>query len=126
MAKLSDIQIKNFIKNGEHFEGKADGDGLYLSYRKNFALPRWNFRYRFAGKQRIVSIGTYGQLSLSEARRITKELRAKVSLGYDVASEKQDRKEKAINRLNTATFGALADDYFIDILPPLKQGDSYC
>lgn len=46
MAKLTDIQIKAWIKKGERFEGKSDGDGLYLSYRENFAEPVWRLRYK--------------------------------------------------------------------------------
>ncbi|MDD1610522.1 MAG: tyrosine-type recombinase/integrase [Methylococcaceae bacterium] len=116
MANLNDIQIKNWIKNNERFESKADGDGLCLSYRHNFLTPRWNFRYRFAGKQRITNIGTYGQLTLADARKKAKELRARVSLGYDVASEKQERKTSAIDKINASknaqTFGQLADIYY--------------
>ncbi|MFI3190776.1 integrase [Crenothrix sp. D3] len=112
MANLSDSQIKNWIKNNDRFEGKADGNGLYLSYRKDFIAPRWNFRYRFAGKQRIMTIGLYGQLSLAEARKKAKELRASVTLGYDVASEKQERKTKALAKMNAMTFGQLTEVYF--------------
>jgi len=112
MANLTDSQIKNWIKNNDRFEGKADGNGLYLSYRKDFITPRWNFRYRFAGKQRIMTIGLYGQLSLAEARKKVKELRASVTLGYDVASEKQERKAKAVEKMNAITFGQLTDVYF--------------
>ncbi|MDP3840722.1 MAG: Arm DNA-binding domain-containing protein, partial [Methylococcales bacterium] len=112
MANLTDSQIKNWIKNNDRFEGKADGNGLYLSYRKDFITPRWNFRYRFAGKQRIMTIGLYGQLSLAEARKKVKELRASVTLGYDVASEKQERKAKAVAKMNAITFGQLTDIYF--------------
>jgi hypothetical protein len=32
MGKLTDMQIKAWIKAGERFEGRSDGDGLYLSY----------------------------------------------------------------------------------------------
>ncbi|MDD5267402.1 MAG: hypothetical protein PHO08_09785 [Methylococcales bacterium] len=39
MAKLTDIQIKAWIKNCEYFDERIDGDGLYLSYRENFAIP---------------------------------------------------------------------------------------
>ncbi len=53
-----DLQIKRWIDNNERFETKADGDGLCLSYRESFLTPRWNFRYRFAGKQRIMNINT--------------------------------------------------------------------
>lgn len=37
MSGLSDIQIKAWIKNDERFEQR--GDGLFLSYRKDFAVP---------------------------------------------------------------------------------------
>jgi len=116
MAKLSDVQIKSWISKGERFEGKGDGDGLVLSYRKDFAVPLWRFRYRFAGKQRVMNIGTYGQVSLAEARRIAKELKARVALGHDVAAEKQGRKADAVAKIeaknNAFTVGQLADDYF--------------
>jgi hypothetical protein len=45
IAKLTDIQIKGWIKKGEHFEGRADGSGLYLCYRKEMAYPMWRYRY---------------------------------------------------------------------------------
>lgn len=116
MAKLSDVQIKSWISKGERFEGKGDGDGLVLSYRKDFAVPLWRFRYRFAGKQRVMNIGTYGQVSLVDARKMTKELKARVALGHDVAAEKQGRKADAVAKIeaknNAYTVGQLADDYF--------------
>lgn len=116
MGKLSDIQIRNWIKAGERFEGKSDGDGLYLAYRKEFAVPRWIFRYRFSGKSRSMGVGTYTELSLADARKTVKELRAKVSLGHDVAGEKQDRKKAAVAKIedekNVLTVAQLADQYF--------------
>jgi len=116
MGKLTDIQIRSWIKADERFDGKSDGDGLYLTYRKDFAIPRWLFRYRFAGKSRSLGIGTYGQLSLADARRTAKELRAQVAMGHDVAGEKQERKKTAVAKIeeekNALTVGQLADDYF--------------
>ncbi|MCX7099629.1 MAG: tyrosine-type recombinase/integrase [Methylococcales bacterium] len=116
MAKLSYMQIKSWISKGERFEGKGDGDGLVLSYRKDFAVPLWRFRYRFAGKQRVMNIGTYGQVSLADARKLVKDLNARVALGHDVAAEKQDRKADAVAKIeaknNALTVGQLADEYF--------------
>lgn len=116
MGKLSDIQIRNWIKAGERFDMRGDGDGLYLSYRENFAAPIWRFRYRFSGKPRIMSLGSYATLSLADARKTAKELRAKVSLGHDVAGEKQERKQEAVEKIeaekNAITVGQLADEYF--------------
>jgi len=118
MAILSDIQIKSWIKNKIHFEGKGDGNGLYISYRKSFAIPIWRFRYRFVGKQRVMNIGKYGEVSLAQARKTAKELSSKVALGHDVAAEKQERKADALSKIeakkNALTAGKLADKYFND------------
>lgn len=116
MGTLSDLQIRNWIKAGERFEQRGDGDGLSLRYRVNDATPRWRFRYRFDGKQRIMDLGTYADLSLADARKLAKELRARVALGYDVAAEKQERKREAVAKIeaekNAKTVAELADDYF--------------
>lgn len=99
MPKLTDMQIRAWIKSGERFEGRSDGNGLYLSYRENYQTPVWRFRYKFAGKARAMMIGSYAELSLSKARETAKELSARVALGYDVAGEKQERKSEALAKM---------------------------
>lgn len=39
MPKLTDMQIRAWIKAGERFEGRADGNGLYLRYREADKTP---------------------------------------------------------------------------------------
>ncbi len=116
MAKLTDMQIKAWMKAGERFEGKADGDGLYLVYREKYAVPVWRFRYKFAGKSRVMVIGTYAELSLAKARETARELSARVALGYDVAGEKQERKAAALAKIeeekNAVTMLVLANEYY--------------
>jgi hypothetical protein len=51
-----------WVKASERFEQRSDGDGLCLSYR---ASPKWLFRYRFGGKQRVMNLGSYTVLSLA-------------------------------------------------------------
>lgn len=100
MPKLTDIQIRTWIKNGERFEGKSDGNGLYLRYREIDRLPVWRFRYKLSGKARAMVIGSYSELSLAKARDVAKELSARVALGYDVAGEKQQRKADALAKID--------------------------
>lgn len=116
MGVFTDKAIQAWIKKGEHFDLRSDGDGLCLSFRENFAVPVWRFRYRFAGKHRVMVLGSYKDLSLADARKLAKELRSRVGLGYDVASEKQDRIRKAKGEIeakqNEWTVNRLADEYF--------------
>lgn len=128
MPKLTDMQIRAWIKTGERFEGRSDGNGLYLSYRKNYQTPVWRFRYKFAGKPRVMMIGSYAELSLARARETAKELAARVALGYDVAGEKQERKAAALAKMeaekNAMRVSALAAEYFErQILPRWKHPD---
>lgn len=116
MGKLTDMQIRAWIKSTERFEGKADGDGLWLRFREADSVPVWRFRYRFAGKQRTMQLGTYAELSLAKARETAKEMSARVALGYDVAGEKQERKAAALAKIeeekNAISVLALANEYY--------------
>ncbi|MCC3704344.1 tyrosine-type recombinase/integrase [Rouxiella badensis] len=116
MGKLSDIQIKAWITVGERFEGRSDGNGLYLCNRESFAVPKWKFRYSISGKARAMWIGSYGDLSLAKARETVRQLSARVALGYDVAGEKKERKATAIATIeaekNARKVSDLATEYF--------------
>ncbi len=128
MPKLTDMQIRAWIKSGERFEGRADGNGLYLRYRAADKIPTWRYRYKLAGKSRAMLIGSYAELSLSKARETAKELSARVALGYDVAGEKQERKTEALAKMeaekNAMRVSELAAEYFErQILPRWKHPD---
>jgi len=122
--KLSDIKIKGMIKAGTPFEGISDDDctGLYLRWPKgedgkpSYKIPLWRFRYKFGGKARAINIGSYEALSLADARKTARELRAQVALGRDPAGEKQARRAEALAKIeeakNARTVGQLADEYY--------------
>lgn len=116
MGKLTDIQIKAWLKSQERFEGRSDGNGLYLCYRKEFSIPKWRFRYSYGGKARAMWIGSYGDLSLAKARERARELSARVALGYDVAGEKQERKASTLAKIekekNARRVSDLAIEYY--------------
>ena len=63
-----------------------------------------------------MNLGSYSNLPLSAARQTAKELRPKVTLGHDVAGEKQERKTVALAKIEAAqtvmTVAKLADEYF--------------
>lgn len=128
MGKLTDIQIRTWIRNGERFAGRSDGNGLYLCFPATYSAPFWRFRYKLSGKARVMLIGYYSSISLAKAREMTKELHARVALGYDVAGEKQERKAEAIKKIeeekNALHVSELAAEYFEkQILPNWKHPD---
>lgn len=73
----------------------ADGEGLHLEARPTGA-GWWRFRYRFAGKEQMLSLGTYPEVSLSQARQRKTEAREQVAAGIDPsAARKADKSTKA-------------------------------
>ena len=116
MSKLTDIQIRTWIKNKEHFAGRSDGNGLYICFPETYSAPFWRFRYKMAGKARVMLIGYYSSISLAKAREIAKELSARVALGHDVAGEKQERKAEALKKMeeekHALRVSELAAEYF--------------
>jgi len=117
MGKPTDVAIRAWIKAaGERFEGRTDGDGPLLSRRPDRPAPHWRLRCRFAGKSRVMNLGSCTDWPLPAARKPAKELRAKIALGRDVAGEKLERESTALARIEAArsvtTVGQLADEYF--------------
>jgi hypothetical protein len=63
---LKDLEIKN-LKPPEKPKKLSDGGGLYLYLAPN-GLKSFRFDYRFQGKRRTLTFGTYPEISLKEAR----------------------------------------------------------
>ncbi|MDT8759347.1 Arm DNA-binding domain-containing protein [Sphingomonas psychrotolerans] len=59
-----------------------DGEGLYLLIRPN-GSKLWGFKYRFDGKEKLLSLGRYPELSLAEARLRRAEFKVAQAKGID-------------------------------------------
>lgn len=114
MGKLTDVQIRNWIKAGEPV-AKADGDGLTFTLSAK-GTAAWVLRYRFGGKGRELTIGRYPDISLSKARELAAVQRVEIQQGRDVAREKQ---KATIERAAAKTLRELARDYMDKAFPHL-------
>ena len=61
---LTDAEVKN-TKLGSAPCDLADGGGLYVSPSRANSFRR---KYRFAAKEKLLTVGRYPEISLSEAR----------------------------------------------------------
>lgn len=113
MGKLSDVQIRQWIKAGKPVAGKSDGDGLTFTLSAK-GTASWVLRYRWGGKQRELSLGNYPDLSLSKAREVAAEKRVEVTRGANVAQVKRDEKNE---QARARTFKGLAEDYCQKVAP---------
>lgn len=105
---LTDIAIRN-AKPGEKAIKLADGAGMFL-----LVTPAggklWRLKYRIDGREKLLAIGSYPELSLSDARKRREEARAMIAQGKDPSREKQ--RDKVRSRIQAAdTFTAIANEY---------------
>jgi integrase len=95
-----------------------DSGGLYLLIRPN-GSRLWRFRYSFAGKENMLALGSFPEISLASARRKRDEARTLVAEGKDPAQKrKADKLAAAIALRNT--FEAVA----VDLLENLAASDA--
>ena len=63
---LTDIAIRTAKLKDKPYK-LSDAGGLYLLIQPN-GSKYWRLKYRFAGKEKLLSIGVYPVINLSEAR----------------------------------------------------------
>lgn len=95
---LNDTQIRKAKPDDSPLR---DGKGLMLIITENSKL--WRFRYErpFTKKRNDLSIGSYPDLSLAQAREIREEYRAVLAKNIDPQTYRQEQAQAKANELNT-------------------------
>ena len=70
----------------------SDGDGLLLLLFVKGGSHGWRFDYRFEGKRKMLSLGTYPDTSLAVARRKAEAARQLLAEGFDPSKKRQAEK----------------------------------
>ncbi|HFW5273566.1 TPA: tyrosine-type recombinase/integrase [Salmonella enterica subsp. enterica serovar Bullbay] len=70
----------------------SDGGGLYLLVNPN-GSQYWRMKYRYAGKEKLLSIGVYPDVTLAEARDKRIEAKRILATGDDPSEVKQAARE---------------------------------
>ncbi len=69
----------------------ADSQGLYLHVSPN-GTKAWRWKYRFAGKEKLLTIGKYPAFTPKAARQARDRARVDLEAGIDPSAEKKRRK----------------------------------
>ena len=90
----------------------SDGDGLHVLVPPT-GSRLWRLAYRFGGKQKVLSFGSYPAVSLKEAREKTEAARRLIRDGIDpmAASRPTPAPIPAAPAANTSTFAHIARDW---------------
>ena len=87
-----------------------DGGGLYLEISPSGG-KWWRFKYRFAGKEKRISLGVYPEVSLKEARSRRDEQRRLLASDIDPSVHRKAHKAK-IQFNSSNTFESVAREWF--------------
>ena len=91
----------------------SDGQGLYLLVQPR-GSKLWRFRYRFGGRENMLTFGAFPATSLADARTKRDEARKLVANGTDPAvKRKLDKIAAATAGQNT--FGAVVSEYLANM-----------
>lgn len=87
---LNDMQIRRAKPEAKAYT-LGDGQGLSLLIEPN-GSKSWRFRYRFAGKPKMISLGVYPTISLADARSRRDDARKLVAEGKNPSEVRKEQK----------------------------------
>jgi integrase len=100
----------------------ADGGGLYLLVNPN-GSKWWRWDYRIAGKRKTLSMGTYPETTLAEAREKHAAARKLLAQGADPSADRQGAKRQRVEAQQTAadTFEVVTREWMAREHPKLAE-----
>lgn len=107
---LTDTLIKN-TKPTDKTQKLFDGNGLYLEVTSK-GSKRWRFKYRFTGKEKLLSVGLYPEISLKVARERRDDLRRKVAEGIDPSVQRKALKDAHLEK-SANTFEVIGREWHL-------------
>lgn len=107
--KLNDTVLRN-AKPKEKPYKLTDGDGMFLLVKPNGG-KYWRLKYRVLGKEKLLALGTYPEVSLADARAKRLEARKQLNSSIDPSQKKKDDKRLAVFKAEN-TLQAVAKEWY--------------
>jgi len=105
---LTDVKIRN-AKPAARTQRLWDSGGLYLEISPAGG-KLWRFKYRFAGKEKLLALGKWGEVSLAEARDARDTAKKALAQQLDPSTKRKEEKRAVAHRAAN-TFEAIAREW---------------
>jgi len=105
---LSDAKVRNAKPRIKPYK-IADGEGLFLLITPAGG-KYWRLKYFFTGKEKLLALGIYPDVSLSDARDRRAQARKVLAAGNDPGEAKKEAKRLAVSKSGDA-FEVIAREY---------------
>jgi len=106
---LTEIQIRKVTPKVTPFK-LSDDRGMYLLVSPGGA-KWWRLKYRFAGKEKLLSLGVYPDVSLKDARERRDAARSLINSGIDPSAQRKAAKRDLLQR-HENTFSIWAEAWY--------------
>jgi integrase len=107
-VSLSDAKVRN-AKPGAKPYKVSDGEGLFLLVAAT-GSKYWRLKYFFAGREKLLALGVYPEVSLGDAREHRAQARKILAAGNDPGVVKKETK-RLIQLKDKNTFEAVAREW---------------
>lgn len=118
---LNDTAIRK-AKPGPKPRKLSDERGLFLLVTPS-GSKLWRLKYRISGKEKLLALGAYPEVSLSEARERREEARKLLARDVDPGALKKSQKQ-ATRAAAANTFEAVAREWYVKHEPGWAEGHS--
>jgi hypothetical protein len=115
---LTDVTVRQARPKEKEYK-LSDQRGLLLVVRPTGA-KWWRLRYPFQGKEKMISLGVYPDVSLSMARDRRDAARRMVADGKDPSAERQAEKQ-AMQASGNCTFEVIARHYLAQLARKVRK-----
>lgn len=105
---LNDLKIKQ-LKPKDKLYRIADHSGLCIEVRTS-GKKFWRYRYRYLNIPKMLTIGSYPEISLSYARDKTREYRSFLAQNLDPVTEQKKALDSALDAIQH-TFKSISNEY---------------
>jgi len=106
---LNETKLRNLRPQARRYR-VSDAHWLCIEVTPN-GSKHWRWRYRYAGKENMLSLGSYPAVSLADARRKRDEVRALLSVGVNPAAHMKAQRAAIVDRAGNS-FSAIAAEWF--------------
>jgi integrase len=117
---LTDTAVRQAKATGKAYT-LGDVDGLSLAVTPQGGKS-WHFRYYWGDKQKRMSLGTYPEVSLREARQARDEARALLAKGVNPHADRK-RRRQAVRLAGEYTFEAVFQQWLARHALEIKTGE---
>ena len=106
---LSDAKVRNAKPQAKPYK-ITDGEGMFLLVTSS-GSKYWRLKYHFAGREKLLALGVYPEVSLGDARERRTQARKAIAAGNDPGEVKREAKRLAVLQTENA-FETVAREWY--------------